>query len=82
MAARIIEPATGASTCAFGSHKWKPYTGIFIKKAIIDRAHHIVNDSTDLFAAHNSSTFGIDREELDTYMAIRLISNGREPNSV
>lgn len=82
MAARIIDPATGASTCAFGSHRWKPYTGIFIKKAIIDRAHHIVNDSIDPSVAHSSSTFGIDREDLDMYMAIRLISSGREPNSV
>ena len=24
IAARIIDPATGASTCAFGSHKWNP----------------------------------------------------------
>ena len=82
MAARIIDPATGASTCAFGSHRWKPYTGIFIKKATIDRAHHIVNDSTDPLVVHSNSTFGIDREELDTYMAIRLIRSGREPNSV
>lgn len=65
MAARIIDPATGASTCAFGSHKWNPYTGIFIKKAIIDRLHHIVKDSTDLSVIHSSSTFGIDREDLD-----------------
>lgn len=33
MAARIIEPATGASTWAFGSHKWVRNIGSFTKKA-------------------------------------------------
>lgn len=32
-AARIIEPATGASTCALGSHKWKKYSGNFTRNA-------------------------------------------------
>ena len=31
--ARIIEPATGASTCALGSHRWVKYIGSFTKKA-------------------------------------------------
>lgn len=31
--ARIIEPATGASTCALGSQRWRGYIGILIRKA-------------------------------------------------
>lgn len=38
--AKIIDPETGASTCAFGNHKWKKYIGIFTKKASIDIIHH------------------------------------------
>lgn len=34
-AARIIEPSKGASTWAFGSHKWVKYIGIFTRKANI-----------------------------------------------
>lgn len=32
--ARIIEPAAGASTWAFGSHMWVRYMGILIRKAV------------------------------------------------
>lgn len=39
-AARIIEPAMGASTCALGSHRWIPYNGILTKNAIRQPAHH------------------------------------------
>lgn len=35
MAAKIIDPATGASTWAFGSHKWTENSGSFTKNAII-----------------------------------------------
>lgn len=34
-AARTIDPAMGASTWALGSHKCKPYRGIFTMKAIM-----------------------------------------------
>lgn len=37
IAARIMEPSTGASTWAFGSHKWVKNIGSFTKKAIIKR---------------------------------------------
>lgn len=33
MAARTIEPAIGASTCALGSQRWRPYRGSLTKKA-------------------------------------------------
>lgn len=44
MAARIIEPAIGASTWAFGSHRWTPYRGILIIKAIMHANHRMLFD--------------------------------------
>lgn len=35
-AAKIIDPSRGASTWAFGSHRWKINIGIFTRKAIIN----------------------------------------------
>lgn len=40
--AKIIEPETGASTWAFGSHRWNKYKGIFTMKAIMKTNHHIL----------------------------------------
>lgn len=37
--ARIILPATGASTWALGSHRWVIYIGIFTRKANRQKAH-------------------------------------------
>lgn len=34
-AASTIEPAIGASTCAFGNQRWSPYKGIFTINAIM-----------------------------------------------
>lgn len=41
IAARIIEPATGASTWALGNHKWTKYKGILTRKAKIIKNHQI-----------------------------------------
>lgn len=41
-AARTIDPATGASTCAFGSHRCTRNSGNLTMNAIIDRSHSIV----------------------------------------
>lgn len=41
-AASTIDPATGASTCAFGNHRCTPYSGIFTKNAIKQPAHQIL----------------------------------------
>lgn len=38
--ARIIEPATGASTWAFGSHKCIEYIGVLTKNGRIVSSHH------------------------------------------
>lgn len=39
MAASTIEPAMGASTWAFGSQRWSPYSGIFTMKAMMHASH-------------------------------------------
>lgn len=39
--ANTIEPATGASTWAFGSQRCTEYKGIFTRKAVIVINHHI-----------------------------------------
>lgn len=39
IAARLIEPAIGASMWAFGSHRWTPYSGILIINAIMKASH-------------------------------------------
>ena len=39
IAARTIEPAMGASTCALGNQRWRPYSGILTIKAIIHASH-------------------------------------------
>lgn len=44
MAASTIEPAIGASTCAFGSHRWRPYRGIFTMNAIMHANHNRMLD--------------------------------------
>ena len=38
--ARIIDPATGASTWALGSHKWRKNIGAFAKNAINSEIDH------------------------------------------
>ena len=35
-----MDPATGASTWALGSHRWVRYIGVFTIKAIIEINHH------------------------------------------
>lgn len=44
IAARIMDPAMGASTWAFGSQRWTPYKGILTIKAIIQANHSMLLD--------------------------------------
>lgn len=39
--AKTMEPTTGASTWALGSHKWTPHIGILIKKATTPQKNQI-----------------------------------------
>jgi len=64
IAARIMEPAIGASTWAFGNHKWNPYIGIFIVKAIKQNNHHReVNIRGKVFISFDRFISGMDMEE-------------------
>jgi hypothetical protein len=42
IAARIIDPATGASTCALGSHRWVKKRGSFTINARFAISHHTI----------------------------------------
>lgn len=46
-AAKIIDPLTGASTWAFGSHKWTKNIGSFTKKAPIHTQNKIKFNAPD-----------------------------------
>lgn len=71
-----MEPATGASTWALGSHKWKIYKGIFTIKAVIVIIHHIFikkdEDKMDEFIEEN-----IKRCELCLYRKRILTNKGK-----
>lgn len=47
IAARIMEPAMGASTWAFGSLRWTPYRGILMRNAIMHANHRMLLDQVD-----------------------------------
>ena len=82
MAARIIDPATGASTWAFGNQRWKPYTGIFIRKATIVINHHSSMGTSVLISF--CSIEGKGNIVVFCSVCIRSIeiSRGRDPNKV
>jgi len=46
MAASTIEPAIGASTWALGSHRWRPYRGIFTINASMYASHRAESPHT------------------------------------
>lgn len=73
IAARIIEPATGASTCALGSQRCSPNMGTFTRKAIRQRMARTVFPLSGFFL--NS---GIDRWPVFLYRTMRAISSGRD----
>lgn len=70
--AKIIDPATGASTCALGSHRWRKNIGALAKNAINkDRDHQkLIEGDREVWIMENS---------WDWIGVIRmLISRGRE----
>jgi hypothetical protein len=58
--ARAIDPATGASTWALGSHKWVPYRGIFTINADINKIHHILGNVVGI-GTMRENMFKVDR---------------------
>lgn len=81
-AASTIEPAIGASTWAFGSHRWRPYKGILTMKATIHANHN--RELAQLFVSGliqycMSRKF---REPISFWIYVRATSNGNDPTSV
>lgn len=81
-AASTIEPAIGASTWAFGSHRWRPYRGILTMKATIHASHN--RELAQLFVSGliqycMSRKF---REPISFWIYVRATSNGNDPTSV
>lgn len=63
--AKAIDPATGASTWALGSHRWVPYIGILAMKADISMIHINLGYSGKKFML---------RENIFTELIFELIS--------
>ena len=81
-AANTIEPAIGASTCAFGSQRCTPYSGIFTRKAIMHASHKMLFVSWLWPLGFNKVS--IRKFELFSRLFRNkiAISSGREPNNV
>lgn len=73
--AKIIDPDTGASTWAFGSHRWVINIGNFTMKAVIIKSHQIFD-----MGLCQLGFIGVDmeRELLDEYRESSLISRGKD----
>lgn len=79
-AARIIDPATGASTWAFGSHKWTVYIGIFTRNAMIVINHQ--KDLRDWLVGITQKLRIINKDLLVLKIIIRLKRRGRDAVTV
>lgn len=78
--ARIMDPATGASTWAFGSHRCSRYIGIFAKNDIIVIVHHRKNIICWVGAVKNG--LNKNSEQVLLKIVVILISRGREAATV
>lgn len=81
-AARTIEPATGASTCAFGNQRWTPYNGIFTRKAIRHPAHQILWPQDSSARGCEYCKISIDRVPVDCCRRRRATRSGKDPARV
>jgi len=77
IAAKTIDPAIGASTCALGSHKWVENIGSFTKKPI-----KVINQNIDLIEKKwgkvNSDDIDINRWFEYKYIEQNMINIGSE----
>jgi len=77
-----MDPAIGASTCAFGSHRWAPYRGIFTRKAIRHPAHQILLLQVVRRRGLLNWRVRSERVPVSFWRRRRATSRGREPASV
>lgn len=82
IAARIIEPAIGASTWAFGSHRCTPYNGILIINAIMHASHRILLAHVGGIECAVRERIRKFRVPIEFWIEIRAIKSGMEPINV
>lgn len=80
--ARIIDPATGASTWALGSHRWTKYSGIFTINAMRDRNHQIDHEIVRGGRMGVMNERLMDRCPQDVYIQVKFIRRGRLAQTV
>lgn len=78
MAAKIMDPATGASTCALGSHRCRENIGTFTRKAIMQNKA----ETFDIFPIDLISERLIDKWWFVLYIYINLKNKGSDLTSV
>lgn len=77
-----MEPAIGASTWAFGSHRWTPYSGILIMNAIMHANHRMLLDHVDGRGCAVRERIRKLRVPIEFWIEIRAIRSGMEPINV
>ena len=82
MAARIMDPAIGASTWAFGSHKWTTYSGILIMKAIMHASHRMLLAHVWFIGVWFSDIRMKFNVPVEFWIKMRAISSGIDPMRV
>lgn len=82
MAARTIDPATGASTWAFGSQRCTPYSGILTKNAIRHPAHQILSPQVSRVSGWEYWMISMDRDPVLWCSRSSATNRGRDPVSV
>lgn len=81
-AARTIEPAIGASTCALGSQRCTPYRGILTRNARMQPAHQILSAYVESWGGVVWRSVRRDRDPFEFCRSKRAIRRGREPARV
>lgn len=77
-----MEPAIGASTWAFGSHRCTPYSGILIMNAIIHASHKMLLDHVEGKGCVVRESTKKLRVPIEFWIEIRAIRSGIEPINV
>lgn len=80
--AKIIDPAIGASTCAFGSHKCTPYKGILIRNARKQAIHHMRVHEDIESSVGDSLIIEIDSVPKFSWKNSKAVNKAIEPNRV
>lgn len=82
MAARIIEPAIGASTWALGNHRWTPYKGILMRNAIMHASHRMLLDHVACKGWAVRDRIRKLRVPIEFWIEIKAMRRGIEPTNV